>query len=110
MIKQTFQTPSDAINGAKIMGEHLRVARKRRRMTQADVAMRIGVNREIVIKAEQGKVIGSHTLLAMLWLFGLLNQAIESIAPTKDIVGTSLETQQLNKRIRHKQVGEFDDF
>jgi transcriptional regulator with XRE-family HTH domain len=110
MIKLTFPTPEDAINGAKKIGEHIKIARKRRSMTQEDVAMRIGVNREIVIRAEQGKVVGSHNLLALLWLFGLLNQAIESISPVKDVVGTSMENHRLRQRIRRKGSGEFDDF
>jgi transcriptional regulator with XRE-family HTH domain len=79
-------------------------------MTQEDAAMRIGVNREIIIRAEQGKVVGSHNLLALLWLFGLLNQAIDSVSPVKDIVGTSMENQRLKKRIRRKGNGDFDDF
>lgn len=109
MLKQTFPTPEDSIIGAKKIGESLKIARKRRGMTQEDVAMRIGVNRETIIKAEQGKVIGSHNLMALLWLFGLLNQTIESVSPQKDIVGISLENQKLNKRIRRKKDGEFDD-
>jgi transcriptional regulator with XRE-family HTH domain len=110
MIKQTFPTPEDAVNGAKKIGEFIKIARKRRNMTQEDAAMRIGVNREIIIRAEQGKVVGSHNLLALLWLFGLLNQAIDSVSPVKDIVGTSMENQRLKKRIRRKGNGDFDDF
>jgi transcriptional regulator with XRE-family HTH domain len=110
MVKQAFLTPEDAVSGAKIIGESIKVARKRRKMTQEDVALRIGVNREIVIRAEQGKIVGSHNLLALLWLFGLLNQMIESISPAKDLVGMSMENQRLNQRIRRKRAGDFDEF
>ena len=87
MDKPAFsQTPFDVVLLSKALGESLKVARKRRVMTQSEVAMRIGVAREVVMKAEKGKSVTSHHLMAMLWLSGLLNQAINSFSDDKDVV------------------------
>lgn len=103
MNKQSFnQTPFDVQVMSKALGESLRVARKRRGMTQRDVAMRIGATREVVMNAEKGKSVTSYNLMSMLWLYGLLNQAINSIADDKDVVGLSFEKSRLPVRVRKK--------
>lgn len=109
MNKQSFnQTPFDVQLMSKALGESLRVARKRRGMTQRDVAMRIGATREVVMNAEKGKSVTSYNLMSMLWLYGLLNQAINSIADDKDVVGLSFEKSRLPVRVRKKvSDGEF---
>lgn len=109
MNKQSFnQTPFDVQVMSKTLGDSLRVARKRRRMTQRDVAMRIGATREVVMNAEKGKSVTSYNLMSMLWLYGLLNQAINSISDDKDVVGLSFEKSRLPVRVRKKvSDGEF---
>jgi|GEM_PF-3582700 transcriptional regulator with XRE-family HTH domain len=103
MDKPTFsQTPFDVIMMSKVLGNALQFARKRRGLTQSDVAMRIGTAREVVMNAEKGKSITSYNLMAMLWLYGLLGQAINSISDEKDVVGMSFEKSKLPLRIRKK--------
>lgn len=103
MDKQVFsKIPFDVILMSKALGESLKVARKRRGLTQSEVAMRIGAAREVVIKAEKGKSITSYNLMAMLWLYGLLNQAINAISDDKDVVGMSFEKSKLPTRVRKK--------
>jgi len=102
MVKLTFNVPLDAIKAAGSIGLSLKIARKRRSMTQMEVAMRIGVSREVVINAEAGKPVSSHTLLSMLWLYGLLRQAIDSVADDKDVIGMSMEKSKLPIRVRKK--------
>jgi len=104
MVKQTFSVPFDVIKAAGTIGSSLKTARKRRTMTQMEVAMRIGVSREVVINAEAGKPVSSHTLLSMLWLYGLLRQAINSVADDKDVIGMSLEKSKLPVRVRKKDM------
>ena len=104
MIKQTFNVPLDVIKAAGTIGLSLKTARKRRAMTQADVAMRIGVSREVVINAEAGKSVSSHTLLSLLWLYGLLRQTIDSVADDKDVIGMSMEKTKLPDRVRKKEI------
>jgi transcriptional regulator with XRE-family HTH domain len=103
MDKPAFsQTPFDVVLLSKALGESLKVARKRRGMTQSEVAMRIGTAREVVMNAEKGKSVTSYNLMAMLWLYGLLNQAINSISDDKDVVGMSFEKSKLPMRVRKK--------
>jgi len=103
MNKPSFsQTPLDVQMMSKALGESLKVARKRRGMTQSDVALRIGATREVVMNAEKGKSITSYNLMSMLWLYGLLSQAINSISDDKDVVGMSLEKTKLPVRVRKK--------
>lgn len=64
--------------------------------------MRIGATREVVMNAEKGKSVTSYHLLSMLWLYGLLSQAINSISDDKDRVGMSLEKSNLPLRVRKK--------
>jgi transcriptional regulator with XRE-family HTH domain len=97
-----FQVPTDVLSQAKIIGKQLKIARKKRSLTQADVAMRIGVTRDVVIKAEQGISVASHSLLSMVWMVGLLSQFAGSIADSKDVVGLSLSRSKLPKRVRVK--------
>jgi transcriptional regulator with XRE-family HTH domain len=61
-----FQVPTDVLSQAKIIGKQLKIARKKRSLPQADVAMRIGVTRDVVIKAEQGISVASHSLLCWM--------------------------------------------
>jgi len=103
MNKPAFsRTPFDVQMMSKALGESLKVARKRRGMTQSEVAMRIGATREVVMNAEKGKSVTSYNLMSMLWLYGLLNQAINSISHDKDVVGMSLEKTKLPVRVRKK--------
>jgi transcriptional regulator with XRE-family HTH domain len=104
MIKQTFNVPFDVVKAAESIGLSLKTSRKRRSMTQSDVAMRIGVSREVVINAEAGKTVSSHSLLSMLWLYGLLRQALDSVADDKDVIGMSMEKSKLPVRVRKKGI------
>lgn len=109
MDKSTFyQTPFEVQQQCQALGESLKVARKRRGMTQGEVAMRIGAAREVVMNAEKGKSVTSSNLMAMLWVYGLLNQAINAIAEDKDVIGLSLAKSKLPLRVRKKvNDGEF---
>lgn len=103
MDKPAFsQTPFDVVMMSKALGNSLQVARKRRGLTQSEVATRIGTAREVVMNAEKGKSVTSYNLMSMLWLYGLLNQAINSISDDKDAVGMSFEKSKLPMRVRKK--------
>ena len=63
MNKPSFsQAPFDDLMMTKTLGESLKVARKRRGMTQSDLAMRIGATREVVMNAEKGKSVTLYHL------------------------------------------------
>lgn len=101
-----FAVPFDVLTQSKALGNSLRLARQKRSITQADAAVRIGTTRDVVIKAEQGKSITTYNLMSLLWLYGLLEQAVSAVSEEKDLNGISMENSRLPKRIRKVK----DDF
>jgi len=94
----------------KRLGENLRTARIRRRMTIEDVAERIGTGPRAVMDAEKGK--GSTGIVAyagLLWLYGLLQPFEELADPSKDQEGLSLQSAREPTRVR-KSGGLNNDF
>lgn len=110
MDKPIFNTPVDVIAAAKSLGASLKLARKRRHMTQANVALRLNITREVVINAEKGKPVTSHNLLSILWLYGLLSQMANAVSDEKDVIGLSLEKSALPERVRNKLRRDDDEF
>ena len=94
----------------KRVGENLRTARIRRRMTIEDVAGRIGTGPRVVMDAEKGK--GSTGIVAyagLLWLYGLLQPFEELADPLKDQEGLALQSAKAPTRAR-KSRGLNNDF
>jgi transcriptional regulator with XRE-family HTH domain len=84
---------------AAAIGQRLRIARKRRRLTQAELGARAGINRLTVRKVEAGEVqtaIGAY--VAMTWALGLDKQLDELFA--SDPEGEALERARLPQRVR----------
>ena len=92
------------------LGENLRTARLRRKMTIEDVAGRIGTGPRAVMDAEKGKpTTGIVVYTALLWLYDLL-EPIETLAdPALDEEGLSLSLTREPKRTR-KSGGLDSDF
>lgn len=109
MKNTTFTTPLDVVVLSKTLGLSLKTARKRRGLTQEDAALRIGVAREVILNAEKGKPTSSHNLLAMFWLYGMLQRVVDVASPDNDKVGMSLETSRLPERVRKKIIKD-DEF
>jgi transcriptional regulator with XRE-family HTH domain len=74
MSKLTPPTFPAAARQIAALGERLRAARRRRRLTQAVVAARIGVSKQTVAKLEAGNPNTSlATMLRVLGVLGLAN-------------------------------------
>jgi transcriptional regulator with XRE-family HTH domain len=94
----------------KGLGENLRTARVRRRITIADAAKRIGTGPRAVMAAEKGKgSTGIVVFAALLWLYDLLRPFEELADPAKDREGLSLELTKTRARAR-KAKGLASDF
>lgn len=93
--------PYEVEQSMKRLGDNLRIARIRRRLTIGDVAERIGTGPRAVMDAEKGKPsTGFVVYAALLWLYDQLHQ-LESLAdPTKDEEGLSLEMARARTRVR----------
>ena len=85
----------------KRLGENLRTARVRRKLTIKDVAERIGTGPRAVMDAEKGKPsTGIVVYSALLWLYDLLQPLGELADPLKDKEGLTLEAAKAPARAR----------
>jgi transcriptional regulator with XRE-family HTH domain len=92
------------------LGEDLRIARIRRKMTIAEVAERIGTGPRAVMDAERGKAsTGLVVYAALLWLYDQLHQLDNVASPTSDEEGLALELARAPVRVR-KSKGLDNDF
>lgn len=83
--------PPEAANALAALGEHLALARVRRKESQRQWALRIGVSVPTLIRMERGDPsvsIGIYT--TALWLLGLSGALGDIASPAKDL--RALET------------------
>ena len=82
------------------MGEYIRIARKRRRLTMAEVAERLGVGYQTIFRMEHGDPsVAVSVYMSALWLFGLDQAVVEAIHPDNDESGKALERARMPKRV-----------
>ena len=80
------------------LGEHLRIARKRRKDTLASFAERMHVSVPTLRKMEQGDPSVSIAVYAMaLWLIGRVHFVSEIANPVNDETALLLEMRNLSK-------------
>ena len=92
------------------LGERLGIARKRRRLTQKDLARRAGLSSFTVIRIEKG-IPGTEfgSIVRVLWALGL-ERTVELVAELDvDDVGLALERARLPRRVTQRK-GLDDDF
>lgn len=76
-------------------GANLRLARLRRRMTMAEVAERLGVDRRTVSAMEAGEPQAASSVLAgALWVYGLERDFDALADPERDSLGKGLEARE----------------
>lgn len=109
MQKQSL--PPEIVNTIARLGDHIRIARKRRAIPMSEMASRMFVTRKTLSRLENGEPGVSIGVLAVaLWVLGL-DRDLQSVAlPEKDQVGVYLERQRLPKRIREKADEDDLDF
>jgi transcriptional regulator with XRE-family HTH domain len=85
----------------KRLWENLRIARRRRNLTIADAAERIGTGPRAVMDAEKGKSsTGIVVYAALLWLYDQLDQLDNVAEPSGDDIGFSMEKARGRVRVR----------
>ena len=106
------QLPAAAIKALAITGEAVKFARRRRRQTAADLAMRLGVSLPTFRKLERGDPsVSLGTFVMALWLLDLIENFTQAVNPAQDKTGLALEMARMPKRIRHtKSESEIDGF
>lgn len=93
------------------LGEHVRIARKRRGLTMEEMAARMYVTRKTLFRLEKGDPGVRLTVLASaLWVLGL-DKDLEKVAlPEHDEVGIYREKQKLPERVRKTKAPDNLDF
>ena len=88
------------------LGHDVALARRRRRISQASLAERMGASLSTVRRMEKGDVrVPIHFFARALHVFGEL-QALENLLDTSnDEIGLTLMDDQLPKRVRSKSSG-----
>jgi len=106
-----LQAPPYPVEQAvKRLGENLRTARTRRKLTIEEVAQKIGTGPRAVMDAEKGKpstMIGVYA--ALLWAYDLLSPLSELANPATDEQGLTLSAAKGKTRVR-KSKGLDSDF
>jgi transcriptional regulator with XRE-family HTH domain len=106
-----LQAPPYAVEQAlKRLGENLRLARSRRKLTIEEVAEKIGTGRRAVMEAEKGKAstaLGVYA--ALLWAYDLLVPLSDLANPATDEQGLTLASAKEKTRVR-KSKGLSGDF
>ncbi len=106
------ELPAAAAKALAIAGETIRLARRRRRQTASDLAMRLGVSLPTFRKLERGDPsVSLGTFVTALWLLDLLEGFSEAVNPAQDRTGLALEIARMPKRVRRtKSESELDRF
>ncbi len=99
------ESPPAAVQEAlERLGENIRTARLRRRLTQGELARRVGVSRFVVADIEKGKPsTGIAAYLGALWVLGLLDQMDAVADPARDEEGIMLERARSPKTARGRR-------
>ena len=91
--------PPDAIASLRTLGEHLAVARLRRKESQRQWASRLGVSAPTLIRMEKGDPTVSMGVYATaLWTLGLSSGLAELADPAKDLRALESDVRQASQR------------
>ena len=100
--------PLEVESALQRLGANLKSARLRRNLTVAQVAEKIGTGPRAVADAERGKpATAIATYAALLWAYGLLQQADQLAAPGTDEVGLALAEHRERARPRRRLDNDF---
>ncbi|ARP79776.1 transcriptional regulator [Bordetella genomosp. 8] len=88
------------------LGEEISTARRLRRLSQKDLAERIGTSLSTVRRMEEGNPgTALGTFLRALHVLGRLDDLVEAMATTNDATGMQLMREQLPQRVRSARIG-----
>lgn len=102
--------PLEVTTAVKQLGENIRLARVRRRMSQDELAEACKITRKTLYALENGKS-GTTvaTVFSVLWKLGLLGTANALANPDADEHGKILEAARRSKRVR-QAIDNDNDF
>jgi transcriptional regulator with XRE-family HTH domain len=96
--------PDLVANQLHKLGEDIAIARKRRRMSRAEMAERMMVNLKTVERMEHGDPgVGIGIVATALWVFGMQRRLGDLIAPEKDMAALHKDIEELPRDFRKKR-------
>jgi len=96
--------PARLRRGLRKLGEDIGIARRKRRLTVAMMAERVGVAKSTYLRAEKGDPRVSLGVYAMvLFVHGFGDALADLIDPRRDSQGLLLDVERMPKRIRLKK-------
>lgn len=105
-----MHTPRTGQVALKNLGSQVKIARKRRFWTIADLASKVGVSSPTIISLEKGEpTVRVGVVVSALWALGLEKELMMLSKPTDD-EGILLMNSRLPKRIRTKKRTLDNDF
>ena len=94
-------TPIPVKRALKKLGHDLSDARKRRRIPMQLAAERAGISRTTLSKIEKGEEgVSFGSYAKIIFVLGMIQRLNELADPKFDVIGISLESKELPKRIR----------
>lgn len=105
-------TPSlEVVQAVRSLGENVRLARVRRRLTQQELAQACGITRKTLYALEKGAPGATiATAFSVLWKLGLLGSAVALADPDADEHGKIMEAARRPKRVRTPVESVDNDF
>ncbi len=96
--------PIPAVRALRKLGEDLKNARKRRRITTKLAAERASISRTTLTKIEKGDAgVSMGAYVKVLFILGLVSRLADMADIAFDKLGQVLETEHLPQRVRHKK-------
>ena len=105
----TTTTPLEVTTAIQRLGENIRLARIRRRMSQEELAQACDITRKTLYALEKGNAgttVG--TVFTVLWKLGLMNTTTALANPDTDEHGKILEAARRPKRARQPAASDND--
>ena len=89
----------------RTLGERLKVARKRRRISQQELADRAAVSRQTIQRLESGDpAVGLGIFMTAVWLLRLDHEFQDALSPQRDLTGLREDFRHLPERIDKKRT------
>lgn len=102
-MKKTSVIPIPVNKALKTLGQNIKEARIKRRLTLALVAERAGISYLTLRNVEKGSATVSMGIYAkVFFVIGLLDNLYELANPDRDEVGKLLYSEYFPKRVRYK--------
>jgi transcriptional regulator with XRE-family HTH domain len=103
------QSPLPVRRALRVLGDHVRVWRKLRGLTQQQVADRAGIDRKSLMRIERGDgAVSLDISLRVLHALGVLDSAIRAVDPYESDMGRLRADEQLPDRVRPRDLTRGD--